>query len=96
PVDPRAGHVPGARSLPATTTLAPDGTVLPVDALRERFAAAGVGPGTDVVASCGSGVTACHTLLLLEHAGLGTGRLYAGSFSAWSSDPSRPVATGEG
>ena len=49
-----------------------------------------------VVASCGSGVTACHTLLALEHAGLGRGRLFPGSFSEWSRDPERPVATGEG
>ncbi len=94
PVDPRAGHVPGAVSLPATETLAADGRVLPVEELRHRFAAAGVREGTDVVASCGSGITACHTLLLLEHAGLGRGRLWPGSFSAWSNDPSRPVDTG--
>ncbi len=94
PVDPRAGHVPGARSLPATTTLAADGSVLPVAELRDRFAAVGVDDATDVLASCGSGVTACHTLVLLEHAGLGPGRLYPGSFSAWSNDPERPVRTG--
>lgn len=94
PVDPRAGHIPGARSLPAASTLAEDGRLLGVAGLRERFASVGVVPGTDVVASCGSGVTACHTLLLLEHAGLGTGRLFPGSFSAWSNDADRPVATG--
>ena len=71
PVDPRAGHVPGARSLPARETLDADGRLLPVEELRGRFAAAGVTPGGDVVAMCGSGVTACHTLLALEHAGLG-------------------------
>jgi len=96
PVDPRAGHLPGARSLPATANLAEDGRVLPVAQLRDRFAAVGVRSGTAVVSSCGSGVTACHTLLLLEYAGLGSGRLYPGSFSAWSSDPGRPVATGPG
>jgi len=96
PVDPRAGHLPGARSLPATANLAEDGRVLPVAQLIDRFAAVGVRSGTAVVSSCGSGVTACHTLLLLEHAGLGPGRLYPGSFSAWSSDPDRPVATGPG
>ncbi len=95
PVDPRAGHVPGARSLPARETLGADGRLLPVEELRERFAAAGVTPGGDVVAMCGSGVTACHTLLALEHAGLGGGRLYAGSWSQWSSDPRRPAATGD-
>ena len=96
PVDTRAGHVPGARSLPAATNLAEDGTVLPVAQLRDRFEAVGLRSGTAVVSSCGSGVAACHTLLLLEHAGLGPGRLYPGSYSAWSSDPDRPVATGPG
>jgi thiosulfate/3-mercaptopyruvate sulfurtransferase len=66
-----------------------------VDVLRRRLADAGVAdPATPVVAYCGSGVTACHTLLLLEHAGLGTGRLYPGSWSQWSHDPRRPVAVG--
>jgi thiosulfate/3-mercaptopyruvate sulfurtransferase len=95
PVDPRAGHVPGARSLPAASTLAEDGRLLPVEQLRRRLAAVGVVDGADVVASCGSGVTACHTLLVLEHAGLGRGRLFPGSFSAWSADPDRPVSTGD-
>jgi thiosulfate/3-mercaptopyruvate sulfurtransferase len=58
-------------------------------------AAAGIGAGTPVISYCGSGVTACHNLLALERAGLGPGRLYAGSWSEWSRDPSRPVATGE-
>jgi thiosulfate/3-mercaptopyruvate sulfurtransferase len=97
PVDPRPGHIPGARSLPAGQTLTPNGYVLPVAELRRRFANAGVdGPpaAAQVVASCGSGVTACHTLVLLEHAGLGKGRLYPGSWSGWSSDPARPAAMG--
>jgi thiosulfate/3-mercaptopyruvate sulfurtransferase len=97
PVDPRPGHIPGARSLPARENLAPDGFVRPVAELRERFAAAGVtdpGAAERVVSCCGSGVTACHTLLLLEHAGLGRGRLYPGSWSAYSSDPNLPAATG--
>ncbi|MEN0012827.1 MAG: sulfurtransferase, partial [Solirubrobacteraceae bacterium] len=68
---------------------------LPVDELRERFAAVGVVDGTDVVSYCGSGVTACHNLLAQEHAGLGIGRLYPGSWSAWSNTPGRPVATGD-
>lgn len=95
PVDPRAGHVPGAVNVPAAAALATDHRVRPVDEVRETFLAAGAGPGADVVASCGSGVTACFTLLLLEHAGLPPGRLWPGSFSAWSRDPSRPVATGD-
>jgi thiosulfate/3-mercaptopyruvate sulfurtransferase len=95
PVDPRAGHIPGARSLPCRENLGPDGRLLPVDELHRRFAAVGIEAGAPVVSYCGSGVTACHNLLALEHAGLGTGRLYPGSFSQWSNDPSRPVATGD-
>lgn len=93
PLDPRAGHVPGARSLPCRE-LVEDGRLLPVEQLRARFAAVGVEAGSDVVAYCGSGVTACHDLLAMEHAGLGTGRLYPGSWSAYSADPDAPVATG--
>ena len=94
PVDLRAGHIPGARNLSVRDGLRPDGTFLPAVALRERFAAVGVTEATDVVAYCGSGVTACHELLTLELAGLGEGRLYPGSWSQYSSDPARPVATG--
>jgi thiosulfate/3-mercaptopyruvate sulfurtransferase len=72
-----------------------DGRFLPVAALRERFAAAGVTGGTDVISYCGSGVTACHNLIALEHAGLGEGRLYPGSWSQYSGDPDRPAAVGE-
>jgi thiosulfate/3-mercaptopyruvate sulfurtransferase len=98
PVDPRPGHIPGARNLPARENLTADGFVLPVAELLARFAAVGVrGPDAAacVVSSCGSGVTACHTLLLLDHAGLGEGRLYPGSWSAYSSDPDLPAATGD-
>jgi thiosulfate/3-mercaptopyruvate sulfurtransferase len=94
PVDPVAGHIPGALSLPTREHLDRDGRFLPVLELRRRFAAVGVEEGTPVVSYCGSGVTACHALLALEHAGLGTGRLYAGSWSAYSNTPGRPVATG--
>ncbi|MCW2959178.1 MAG: putative thiosulfate sulfurtransferase, partial [Solirubrobacterales bacterium] len=95
PVDPRAGHIPGARSLPVREHLAADGRLLPVDVLRERLTAAGVTRGADVVSLCGSGVTACHNLIVMEHAGLGAGRLYPGSWSQYSHDPARPVATGD-
>jgi thiosulfate/3-mercaptopyruvate sulfurtransferase len=96
PVDPRAGHIPGARSLPARENLDECGRLLAVDELRQRLAHVGVGPNAGaVISSCGSGVTACHTLLVMEHAGLGRGRLYPGSWSQWSNDPERPVATGE-
>jgi thiosulfate/3-mercaptopyruvate sulfurtransferase len=93
PVDPVAGHIPGARSLPTTANLAGDGRFLPAEALRRRFAAAGVTPGVSVGAYCGSGVTAAHEVLGLEIAGL-RAALYPGSWSEWVSDPARPVATG--
>ncbi len=92
PVDPRAGHIPGALNIPSRSNLGPDGRFLPAGELRERFVAAGAGPG--VISYCGSGVTACHNLLALEHAGLGPGRLYPGSWSQYSSDPSRPAEVG--
>jgi thiosulfate/3-mercaptopyruvate sulfurtransferase len=95
PVDSRWGHVPGARSLPCRENLDDSGRLLPVDELRRRLEAVGVGPSTPVVSYCGSGVNACHTLLAMEHAGLGRGRLYPGSWSQWSNDASRPVATDE-
>ncbi len=95
PVDPRAGHIPGARSLPAPGNLDATGRFLPADVLRERFVAAGVTGDRPVVSYCGSGVNACHNLLALEVAGFAPGRLYAGSWSQYSSDPDRPVATGD-
>jgi thiosulfate/3-mercaptopyruvate sulfurtransferase len=95
PLDPRAGHIPGARNVPAREHLGADGRFLPVDELRETLAAAGVDGTAPVVSSCGSGVTACHNLLVIEHAGLGHGRLYPGSWSQWANDPDRPVETGE-
>ena len=95
PVDPRAGHIPGARNLPCRANVDEQGRFLPPAELRRRFAAAGIGNGTPVVSYCGSGVTACHNLLALEHAGLGPGRLYPGSWSQYSSDPDRVIATGD-
>jgi thiosulfate/3-mercaptopyruvate sulfurtransferase len=94
-IDPVAGHVPGARNLPFTGNLGSDGKFLPAAALRRRWEILlGSQPASAVVAMCGSGVTACHNLLALEHAGLGGARLYAGSWSEWIRDPDRPVATG--
>ncbi|MGX6447667.1 sulfurtransferase [Patulibacter sp. S7RM1-6] len=93
-IDPRPGHIPGARSLPARENVGPDGRLLPVAELRARFAAVGVTGEEDVVSSCGSGVSACHTLLAMEHAGLGPGRLFPGSWSQYSRETQRPVATG--
>jgi thiosulfate/3-mercaptopyruvate sulfurtransferase len=95
PVDPRPGHIPGALNLPCRENLADDGRFLPVEVLRRRFLHAGVSDGGAVVSYCGSGVNACHNLLALEHAGLGTGRLYAGSWSQYSHDTDRPAAVGD-
>lgn len=101
PVDPAAGHVPGAVNAPAIDHLDATGRWLPPAALAERYTALGVGTDTDRVgAYCGSGVTATAIVLALEHAGLcPPGRpaaLYPGSWSEWSGDPRRPVATGPG
>jgi thiosulfate/3-mercaptopyruvate sulfurtransferase len=90
-LDPRAGHIPGARSVPCRENLDADGRLLPAAALRERF---GVDDAADVISYCGSGVTACHNLLAMEQAGLGRGRLFPGSWSQWSRDPARPAETG--
>jgi len=92
-VDPRPGHIPGARSAPWTENLDPDtGQFKPADELERRFRAAGAAAAEVVVATCGSGVTACHDLLALHVAGYDRLALYAGSWSAWSSDPQRPAA----
>jgi len=95
PLDPRAGHIPGAKSHFFKDNVYADGRFLPVPALRARMEASLRGrlPG-DVIAYCGSGVTACHNLLAMEHAGLQGARLYPGSWSEWSADSDRPVATG--
>lgn len=93
PVDPVAGHVPGAVNAPTTETVGPDERFLPPADLARRFAGLGVVPGVPVGVYCGSGVTAAHTLLALQSAGV-EGVLYPGSWSEWVTDPSRPVATG--
>ncbi|MEZ0163522.1 sulfurtransferase [Kineococcus sp. LSe6-4] len=93
PVDPVAGHVPGAVNHPTTANVTADGTFAPAADLRSRFTAAGAGAAGPVGVYCGSGVTAAHTLLALEVAGL-AGTLYPGSWSEWVTDPDRPVATG--
>jgi len=94
PIDPRAGHVPGARSAPWTANVTADGVpvLLPSGELRRRYQPLLAGAEAAVV-YCGSGVNACHDLLAMHLAGL-RGTLYAGSWSEWSSDPSLPVATG--
>ncbi len=91
-VDPRAGHIPGARSVPCRENVDADGLILPAADLRARF---GVADAAEVISYCGSGVTACHNLLALEQAGLGRGgRLFPGSWSQWSRDPARAAETG--
>jgi thiosulfate/3-mercaptopyruvate sulfurtransferase len=94
PVDPKAGHIPGALSAPFTENLAPDGRFKSPAALRERFHALGADSERGAVVYCGSGVNACHHLLAMEVAGLRGARLYAGSWSDWSSRDA-PVATGK-
>ena len=92
PIDPVAGHIPGAVNLPATELVGPDGHLLPVPMLKERFAAAGVTADRPVGAYCGSGVTAANTVLALTAAGVTDPALYVGSWSHWITDPDRPVA----
>jgi thiosulfate/3-mercaptopyruvate sulfurtransferase len=92
-IDGRSGHIPGARSVPTREHLDADGHIHSTEQLRATFAAAGIEPGTPVISYCGSGVTACHNLLALERAGLGPARLYPGSWSEWSRDPTRPIET---
>ena len=95
PIDRVAGHIPGATNHFYRWNLGSDGRLLPPGELHERFAAllGGRAPEQAVV-YCGSGVSACHNLLAMEHAGLHGTRLYVGSWSEWSNDPSRPVETG--
>ena len=92
PIDPRAGHIPGAASAPSSGNLDADGRFLDADALRERFAAVGVRPGQPVAAYCGSGITAAHEVAALAIAGVDAA-LFPGSWSQWSNDHTRPVAT---
>ncbi len=92
PIDPVAGHIPGAICAPFTDNLAADGRFLSPAQLRERFASLLHGYTGEVIAYCGSGVTACHNLFALSLAGYPLGRLYPGSWSEWITDPARPRA----
>lgn len=92
PIDSVAGHIPGAVNRPFNDNLGGDGFFLPPDILRERFQQISNGHAERVVHYCGSGVTACHNVLAMEHSGLSGSRLYAGSWSEWIRDPSHPVA----
>lgn len=95
PLDRVPGHIPGARSLPFADNVDEQGRFRPPEKVRERLLAAldGVAPA-DAVFACGSGVTACHLALASAWAGLDEPRIYVGSYSEWSRDPSRPIATG--
>jgi thiosulfate/3-mercaptopyruvate sulfurtransferase len=93
--DPVGGHIPGAQSVPFADNLGPDGRMRAPAELRARFEAALAGTAPDrAICYCGSGVTACHDILAMVHAGLAPARLYPGSWSEWITDPGRPRATG--
>lgn len=94
PVDPKPGHIPGAKSAPTAANLEA-GRFRSPESLRAHFESLGVRSGADAICYCGSGVTACHDLFALERAGLPGARLYAGSWSEWAHDPDCPVATGD-
>ncbi len=94
PLDPVAGHIPGADNIFYEDNLGPDGRFLSPEALREKYRALLDGrPADHLIVSCGSGVTACHTLLALEHAGIAGAKLYVGSWSEWCRSD-RPKASG--
>ena len=95
PIDPVAGHIPGAVSAPFEENLSPEGLFLPPEVLRRRFEKLIKSvPTENVICYCGSGVSAAHNLIAIAYAGLGMARLYPGSWSEWITDPSRPVAQG--
>ena len=95
PMDPVAGHIPGALNRPNTQNLEADGRFKPPAQLRAEFEAVlGGRAPQEVVHQCGSGITASHNLLAMEIAGLAGSRLYLGSWSEWCADPARPVAKG--
>ena len=96
PVDPRAGHVPGARNAPFAANLGDGGRFRSPDDLRAHYEELGVGEAAGVVAYCGSGVSACADLLGRRLAGLPDGRLFVGSWSQWGADESLPTEIGQG
>src|SRR5207302_4666407 len=90
PIDRKAGHIPGALNAPWSANLTSAQRFRPPEELRQLYSRY----GSDVIVSCGSGVTACHDALAIELAGLPPARLSVGSFSGWIEDPARPIATG--
>lgn len=96
PIDPVAGHIPGAQCAAFTDNLGAEGRFLPAEQLKARFATLiGTRKPEELVAYCGSGVTACHNLFALSLAGYPLAPLYAGSWSEWITDPQRQIATGD-
>jgi thiosulfate/3-mercaptopyruvate sulfurtransferase len=96
PIDPVAGHIPGAHNRPYGENLTSEGKLKPASLLRSEFEVLlGDVPASAVVHHCGSGVTACHNVLAMSVAGLPGSRLYPGSWSEWIAEPSRPIARGD-
>lgn len=93
PVDPRPGHIPGAVNVPCRENLDSSGRLIPEEQLRENFERAGIVSAQNTIAYCGSGVTACHNLLVLEQLGKGKGRLFVGGWSQYGHATDRPVET---
>jgi thiosulfate/3-mercaptopyruvate sulfurtransferase len=93
PIDPRPGHIPGAVNVPCRENLDSSGRLIPVKQLRKNFGRAGIVSAENTIAYCGSGVTACHNLLVLEHLGAGKGRLFVGGWSQYGHAADRPVQT---
>jgi thiosulfate/3-mercaptopyruvate sulfurtransferase len=93
PIDPRPGHIPGAVNVPCRENLDASGRLFPDEQLRENFELAGIVSAADTIAYCGSGVTACHNLLVLEYLGAGKGRLFVGGWSQYGHAVDRPVQT---
>jgi thiosulfate/3-mercaptopyruvate sulfurtransferase len=93
PIDPRPGHIPGAVNVPCRENLDSSGRLIPVKQLRKNFGRAGIVSAENTIAYCGSGVTACHNLLVLEHLSAGKGRLFVGGWSQYGHATDRPVET---
>ena len=96
PIDPRPGHIPGAVNVPCRGNLDPSGQLLPELRIRANFERAGIKSADNTISYCGSGVTACHNLLMMEHLGMGRGKLFVGGWSQYGQALDRPVETSWG